>query len=150
MVENNVSHAIVFEDDCVLSPEKFWSNIELINNKIPNDAHMFLYNAVAMYRSSTVSEYIRKVTAFWSTQFYLITLSGAKVILEKSQVVRYQIDAQLSLLSHKYINIYGFNMYGPHQNLGLTSSGNFGTVVQNLPCNSNVHHDDDIFRAISS
>lgn len=112
MVEENVSHALVFEDDCrvINTATNFWS---IMNSVIvPDNTDILLYDAkiYEFNKNNCPTPNIYQVNFFHGTDFYLITLNGAKKLQQYLLPIEIQIDSKLSMLSYgNKICIYGYD-----------------------------------------
>jgi exopolysaccharide biosynthesis predicted pyruvyltransferase EpsI/GR25 family glycosyltransferase involved in LPS biosynthesis len=130
MLENNVEFALVFEDDLTIDciKEEFWNVIKDIN--IPPDTDIFLLDAI--YSKNNKNEIISKIKFFLCLHCYIITLNGAKKILEIAYPIEMQIDSFFSKLAeNEKLNIY---VLKENKSLKIKQNhGKFETNIQNLP-----------------
>jgi glycosyl transferase family 25 len=131
IVKNNIDYAIIFEDDCAINsdPKFFWEKIKSL--KIPEDADIFLLNAVLLEEGLT--DEISKVLFFLCLHSYIITNSGAKKILQNILPITMQIDSALSRLAYENkIMIYGLTK----NELKIKQNDQGFTNIQTLGCNN--------------
>ena len=129
MIENNIEFALVFEDDLIIDCDKdhFWKVIKNLN--IPPDTDIFLLDAI--YEKNNKNELISKIKFFLCTHSYMITLNGAKKILESAYPIEIQIDAFFSKLGeNEKLNIY---VLKGNNSLKIKQNYKFQTNIQNLP-----------------
>lgn len=136
MIENNIPYAIILEDDCKIdqSPKNFSSLITVINKNIPHDTDLFFYDAqiheMDTSNSKNNNTKIYPLNFFFGTHFYLITLQGAKKLVENLDCIEYQIDSEISMLSFaKILKTYVYT------GMRIAKQNNkFSTEIQNMSC----------------
>jgi GR25 family glycosyltransferase involved in LPS biosynthesis len=130
MIKNNIPYAIILEDDCVINntKEQFWEKVSKIN--IPNDTDICLMHGIIYDNSLTKNENINKVDFFLCLHFYVVTLEGAKKLVNSLLPIEMQIDSKISRLAYdKKLNLYCYNK----KDLGIIQA-KMGTDIQVNTC----------------
>lgn len=141
IVDKNIPYAIILEDDCKFftSVSKFWNIINTI--KIPNDTDILLYDALVYDFNSNNCPInnLCQIYFFFGLHFYLVTLKGAKILLNNLLPIEYQLDSKLSILaSENKIVIYKYN--DSINSLAKQDKQMFKTDIQLLGCkNCNIY-----------
>ena len=86
MVEGNVPCALIFEDDSVLAPE-FPETLKAIEKVLdPTKPQVYILNTWGI-DVEALPPGIHRVKNAWCTDGYVITLAGAKLMLEKNEPI---------------------------------------------------------------
>jgi GR25 family glycosyltransferase involved in LPS biosynthesis len=136
IIDNDISYAIIFEDDIEIDLDKntFWNNINKLD--IPKDTDYFLLSATyyEWIREIKPSSNTATIGRFTGTYAYIITNKGAKILHDNLKQLKYQIDFQISIIMKAgLIKIYGYT--GPK--IIKHGENTFGTTIQNITCDKN-------------
>jgi GR25 family glycosyltransferase involved in LPS biosynthesis len=142
IIKNNDPFALIFEDDNLIRINKndFW---KILNNiDIPENTDILLFNSLIFDKYSNIKnnryQQLKKINFFLCLNSYLITLNGAKKLLENLFPITMQIDSVISRMAfNKQLNIYN---YSEHK--VCIQNNNFATNIQSLSCkNCNIYRE---------
>jgi GR25 family glycosyltransferase involved in LPS biosynthesis len=113
MIDNGIDHALVFDDRCKLLADngEFWSMIEFPSRQLPANTDIFIYCGLH-HEHYMVSEGILRILFFSQLPFYLVTIAGARAILNKIKTPCNELYSELSIMCHND----DINIYGSHSN----------------------------------
>ena len=100
MIEENMSRIIIFEDD-VEFVYNLPYEIQKRADSIPSNFDVFFMGCWRRFDSQfdPINEYVDRVRTFAGLQAYVISLEGAKKLLEKVFPIEVQIDAYMSMMN---------------------------------------------------
>ena len=100
MVENNIKHAVVFEDDAKID-QNFKDKLDIVYKNLPEDfTWISLYNFPHNFQKDIIKEldsyndFLYKLNnpEIWGTTCYLISLKGAKILNNSILPIKNAID----------------------------------------------------------
>ena len=97
MVKNNIKYALVFEDDSLITPKKFFSEIDNIMKNLPDKAgYISLYHSPQIRhinKAEKYNNYLKKIDfSLWGTVSYIISLDLANQFIDHLLPIKYPID----------------------------------------------------------
>lgn len=105
IVENNIKHALVFEDDSLIDPNEFFKRLDLIMNNLPHEEYYIsLYHSPQKYikKSKLVNDYIYKVHFdLWGTVSYILDLKRAQKYIQNLKPLMFPLDRAIAIYSIK-------------------------------------------------
>jgi len=108
VVNQNLDHCLIFEDDVVFEPD-FVEKYNKVINYIPSDTDIFFLDISWCEKSEKYNELLDKITGkFFGMHAYIITNAGAKKLLKHIFPIEVQIDSYIAFsnIINKNINMY--------------------------------------------
>ncbi len=114
IVKNNIKYSLILEDDITLT-NNFRNKFQKSLKSVPNNwKFIYLHTNNSKGKQLTkINDFVSKFEAdgkaVWSTAAYLITLEGAKTILDKLKKFNVAIDNSYHMMHNKkYMDMYKF------------------------------------------
>lgn len=105
IVENNIKHALVFEDDSLIDPNKFFKHLDLIMNNLPKEEYYIsLYHSPQklIKKCGKFNDYIYNVHFdLWGTVSYILDLKKAEQYLKQLIPLVHPLDRAIAYYSIK-------------------------------------------------
>ena len=120
IVDENIGCALIMEDDCVLCPN-FVQRMNSALSSVPPDFHVLLLGCffcppLTKKNVPTETHETPRIAAFAGLHCYVVSLEGAKLLLENIPRVKYHIDMQMN-------HIDGLKLYKTREQLA-SQNGN--------------------------
>lgn len=111
MIKNNIKYALIFEDDSLITPEKFFNEINNIMNNLPNDVgYISLYHSPQIRhinKAKKYNDFLKQIDfSLWGTVSYIISLDLANQFIDNLLPIKYPIDWAISNYCISKNNIY--------------------------------------------
>jgi glycosyl transferase family 25 len=140
IVNQNIKFSLILEDDFILK-EDFKNRLNTVLLNAPSDYHIIYLSSNIIQNKNLklydINDYFYKSIFIIQTLSYIITLEGAKILLEYINKVSYHIDIDIFFKSflNKKINIISVKdslVYQTFQSSNNTDDRQFPLIIDNL------------------